>query len=156
MNAIKCSGVIATLLCVTAQPVAGQDKDDMDYKTMSGYFIRCAGTYGWAAEVASTAGKPAVAEHMRGLGRGAKTAAAWSLAVEHNANHPKEQRSIGSWDGFIEPQIEIATNRVRALSEMDDQEAIAGEMEFCNEVDPLQAEIVNHIRSQIHEKNAGP
>lgn len=128
---------------------AGATEDDLsseDLKEMAGFFIRCAGTYTWAAQVTAEAGKPATTEHLKGLARGAKTAAAWAMAARQNQNHPGDQQPVGSWFGYVEPQIEIAANRMKALSEMDDQEAINQEMEFCTTLDPLQASIIDHIR----------
>lgn len=116
---------------------------------MAGYFIRCAGTYKWAAQIAAYSGKPATTEHLEGLARGAKTAAAWSMATRHNQDNQEDQRPIGSWFDYLEPQIEIAANRMRALSEMDDQEAISQEMDFCTTVDPMQASIIDHLRESL-------
>lgn len=140
--------LLALAVLGTASAVT-EDTEDRDNSKMVQAFITCAGMYQWTAQGLESAGKPSAAEHMRGLGRGAQTAALWVLAADHSVKYQDDKsRSLGEWKDYVLPQIETERIRIAALSEMEDYEGINSIMTMCTEINPAQAEIVQGLRKQ--------
>ncbi|MBT2746833.1 MULTISPECIES: hypothetical protein [unclassified Lysobacter] len=147
---------LAILICSASAANAVEPSTDTDFdaEDAASTFIRCASLYSWLSQSLELAGKPNAIEHIRGLQRGAKTAASWFLSVDHNEKHPKDLRNIGSWDSYLDPQIETSVTRLRALREVGDQKALDDESKICVAMIDVQADVVNTIRREVSDKNA--
>jgi len=134
---------VVNLTASAEQPLSRDEEGEMALA-----FIRCSGLYQAMADVVSAGGKPSAAEHLRGLGRGAQTAALWTYAANYAAQNPDDPKPLGAWSSYVEPQIETEKTRFLGLMEFGDSEAMKTGMDECTALNKAQAEIVGLIRDE--------
>jgi hypothetical protein len=118
-------------------------------------FARCAGYFKFMAEMATLAEKPAQAEYIHMLANGAESAAAHWLATQYALeNKDGPPRTYGSFYVVFKGVVEGALAHNRALAEAGDIESIRRQGRLCDELLPMQEEIVQSIRSGFSEDAA--
>jgi hypothetical protein len=147
MRIIPAVAIAISAFCCAASGADHEDVDKNEVTTVVNAFCDCAGFYQAGAVLADGGTKPATAEKMRGLARGAEFAAHYFLAHEYAASHDKP-RPYGDFKSYTEGRVESARNLVLSMVEGEDHAAFKAQLEKCEAMQEFQEEIVQKMRDE--------
>jgi hypothetical protein len=147
MRIMPVVAITISAFCCAAGGADRENPDKSDVTAVVNEFCDCAGFYQAGALIAESGTKPATAEKMRGLARGAEFVAHYLLAHEYAASHDKP-RPYGDFKSYTEGRVEGARNLVLSMVEGEDHTAFNAQLKKCEAMQELQEEIVQKMRDE--------
>lgn len=136
---------VHAIITNAAEPSPAAGKEDKEFVTEAVNLLSdCAGYWEFGARLQDKE-KPASAEAVRGLSRGARIAAAYMLSVEASAKGGK-QRPAGDFFDYVDARLELNLNKMLAFMEQQDSSQLKAELEKCKSIAEMQKEIIQHFR----------